>query len=105
MDLTTLLQNPTILNEVVKTLKSNPQLTFQLVQAAAPGLMVNLDQIRDALYKGTSKEEQLFVSRNIGTLAGFLNTKPGATATTEFISKWCDHTLPPKPVEQPEEQK
>lgn len=102
MDLTTLLQNPAIMHEIVKTLKSNPQMAFQLMKAAAPDFMVHLDHIRDALYRGTTKEEQLFISQNIAGLAGFLNTKPGAAAITELVAKWKEHTLPPKIPDQPQ---
>lgn len=43
MNLSTLLQNPVILNEIVNTLKANPQLTLQLLESAAPALMNHLE--------------------------------------------------------------
>lgn len=99
MNIATLLQNPTVMNEVVMALKANPHLTLHLLNLSAPNLMNNLDQIRDALYKGTSKEQQVFVTNNLGNIAGFLNTKSGAEAISEFITKWSEHVLPNKPEE------
>ncbi len=104
MNIATLLQNPAIISEVTRTLKANPQLALNILKMAAPELVTHLDTIRDALYRGTTKEEQIFISQNIGSLSGFLNTKSGAAATSVFIAEWQEHIIPPKPKE-PEPEK
>lgn len=104
MNIVTLLQNPVIISEVTKALKENPQTALQIFKVAAPELVTHLDQIRDAIYKGTSREEQLFISANLSTFSAFLQSKPGAEAISEFVSKWADHILPPKPVDKPIEE-
>lgn len=104
MNLSTLLQNPAILNEIVNTLTANPQLTLQLLESAAPALMLHLENAREALYKVTTKDQQLFVSQNMGSFAGFLNTKAGSEAVSAFIARWGDHVLPSKEQKKEETQ-
>ena len=76
------------MNEVVVTLRNNPQLAIQIFQQTAPGVFNELERVRSFLYKTLTGEQQTFLSAHISDLPNFLETTEGKQLFLDFLNKW-----------------